>query len=332
MAINLVLVGANNTKGSHVRFLSFGRMPWLRNTLDQLVNFEPYEEGRTYDAHTVFLILAGVYRDVKDRFKDRRAIIDVCLEAKMPVWDELYKIKEPHHKIMYGSYNPNPEPDVIYVPNFFWYNESLQNLTRGYQNYRPNRNYAKKFLMPIGRKVVWRDRVVELLTPYLEDAYWSYVRRGTALPGEPPETAGAKRWDTRYQNPIWYDDTCYSMVLESVTQWEHAVPFLTEKIFKPISHFHPYMVVGANGILDYLKSQGFETFDNLFDESYDQIHDLDQKMKVIVSNIEAFEKAPYDSLTLEKLDHNFNRFYNTAAIQKDIEKSFVEPIEQFINS
>lgn len=332
MAITVVVVGADRTKGSHVRFLSFSRLPWLIDTVSQYINFEPYDESKTYDRDTVFLILAGVYHEYKDQFKDRRVIVDVCLEAMMPVWDELYQLKEPHHVILYGSVPVQKFSDVIFVPNFFWYNESLQNLTRGYQNYQPNRNYSKKFLMPIGRKVSWRDRVVELLDPYLDDAYWSYVRRGTALPGEPPETAGAKRWDTRYQNPMWYDDTCFGLVLESVTRWESAVPFLTEKIFKPISHYQPYMVIGANGILQYLKQQGFETFDNVFDESYDQVSSLDDKMKIIIDNIERYQKQPHDRVTLGKLKHNFELFYNVDRIRQDIVKSFVEPIEQYVNS
>lgn len=322
----------DRTKGSHVRFLSFSRMPWLRSIVEDLIDFEPYEPDRTYDRDTVFLILAGVYREVKDQFRDRRVIIDVCLEAKMPVWDELYGLKEPHHQIMYGSYSANSEPDVIYVPNFFWYNESLQNLTRGYHNYEPKRNWSKKFLMPIGRKVSWRDSVVKHLEPWLDDAYWSYVRRGVALPGEPPETAGAKRWDTRRQDPMWYDDTCFSMVLESVTQWDRAVVFVTEKIFKPISHQHAFMAVGAQGLLEYLQSQGFETFDNLFDESYDHYSDLDAKMKIITDNVNKFEKQPYDKLTLDRVAHNKARFYNQDVIYQDIKKSFVEPVEKYLNS
>lgn len=332
MALKLVVVGMDRTKGSDVRFLSFSRMPWLTNVLAGLVIFETYDQNKTYDRNTVFLILAGVYSDVKDQFKDRRVIIDVCLEAKMPVWDELYKLKEPHHIIMYGSYSDEHVDDVIFVPNFFWYNESLQYITKGYQNYKPERNYSKKFLMPVGRKVKWRDQVVKALDCYLTDAYWSYVRRGIALPGEPVETAGAKRWDTRRQDPMWYNDTCFSLVLESITQWDKAVIFLTEKIFKPISHQHPYMVIGANGMLSYLKSQGFETFDNLFDESYDQHSSLEQKLKIIINNIENFTKQPFDKLTLDKLEHNKALFYNVSVIKQDIKKSFVEPIEKFINA
>lgn len=332
MAIKIPVVGMDNHKGSDVRFLSFSRQPWLTTMVSDYIEFEPYDATRTYAANTVFFILAGVYREVRDQFRDRKAIIDVCLEARMPMWDELYTLKEPHHAIMYGSYCADSPQDVIHVPNFFWYNESLLYLARGYDQYQPARNYKHKFLMPIGRKVKWRDKVVEMLEPYLDDAYWSYVRRGRALPGEPADTAGAKRWDTRRQSPYWYNDTCFSMVLESITQWDNAVVFVTEKTWKPVSHQHPFMIIGAPGILQYVKSQGFETFDNLFDEDYDNLKDLDAKMKLIATNIDNFQKAPYDALTLDKLKHNHNLFYNKEKIRADVVRSFVEPIERYINT
>jgi hypothetical protein len=172
--------------------------------------------------------------------------------------------------------------------------------------------------------------VVRELDPYLEDAYWSYVRRGVALPGEAPETAGAKRWDTRRQDPMWYNDTCFSMVLESITQWDHAVIFLTEKIFKPISHQHPYMVIGANGILDYLKSQGFETFDNLFDESYDQAAGFVERLNKIEHNIANTAIKPYDNITVEKIRHNYNHFFDEQLVVTRMIQEVINPLLEYV--
>lgn len=330
MAITIPVVGMNNVKGSAVRFLSFARTPWLQGTVADHIQFEPYDPAKHYDPKTVFWILAGVYHEVRDQFRDRRAIIDVCLEAKMPVWDELARLKEPHHAILYGSFSANPDPNVIHVPNFFWYNESLQYQERGYHHYRPQSRHSVKFLMPIGRKVRWRDTVVDSLKPYLHDAYWSYVRRGRALPDEPADTAGAKRWDTRRQNPRWYDDTCFSLVLESVTQWDQAVIFVTEKTFKPIAYQHPFMVIGASGLLSYLHGQGFETFDSVFDESYDLTADLEQKLHIIKRNIDSYQKQPVDKITQQRLEHNQQLFYNNDRIKQDIRTSFVEPVLTYI--
>ena len=52
---------------------------------------------------------------------------------------------------------------------------------------------------------------------------------------------------------------------------------LTEKIFKPIVAMRPFLLVGAPGNLAYLRSYGFRTFDQWWDESYDDCQDADQR-------------------------------------------------------
>ncbi len=322
----LVVVGA--VVSNQVKYFSWTALPHFKSVLSEFFDFEDYDANKKYDSSTWFVISVWCYRDLQSQFQHRNVIIDVCLEANMPVWSEIYNIKEPHHVVMYGSVPVNnDQQNILYVPNFFWYNEALSQP----RAFAANFNYSKKFLMPIGRKTSWRDSVVAALTPYLDDAYWSYVRRGRALPYEPSTVPGAKRWNTRHENPAWYNDTCFSLVLESVTSWGDCVPFLTEKIFKPIRHLHPYMVVGAPGILQYVKSQGFETFDNLFDESYDRVQDLNAKLQIVISNIEKFSKQPFDQLTKEKAQHNQDHFYNRSVIVEGIKKSIAEPVLELID-
>ena len=43
----------------------------------------------------------------------------------------------------------------------------------------------------------------------------------------------------------------------------------TEKVAKPISRMQPFVVLGQEGILQYLHSKGFKTFGRWWDESYD---------------------------------------------------------------
>lgn len=316
------------------RTLSFSSTPHLVDMLKDYIEFEDFDPTKTYDPTDIFLIMAQLYRDpvVREQFSDCKVIVDLCREGMMADWDQVYYLLEPGHVIMYGSYSDEPVSNVIFVPNFMWYNESLDNIIKGRDSYVPNRNYSRKFLMPIGRKNKIRDQVVEFLESQLEDSYWSYIRRNKALPGESESVPGAKRWDTRHQNPMWYDDTCFSVVIESVTSWkEKIVPMLTEKLYKPIAYQHPFMVIGAAGILKYLRSQGFETFENLFDESYDKETALEVKLDIILRNIENFEKTPYSELTQQKLQHNHELFYNRSVIQQSMIDSIVRPIEEFIN-
>jgi hypothetical protein len=156
------------------------------------------------------------------------------------------------------------------------------------------------------------------------------VRRGVTLPGEPPVE---KRYDQRHFNPMWYDDTCFGVVVESYNgqQLTPDVPvFVTEKTFKPMSGLQPFMVIGGAGILSYLRSQGFETYDNIFDESYDTETDFDRKLDIVIGNIQRYVKEPYSTKTLKKIKHNFNLFYDVDRIHRGIVKDIVEPIVKFI--
>lgn len=311
---------------------SFATLPHFLSVVNQYIKFETYVEGQSYSPDTVFLIFATSYDEATaKKFENRRVIIELCVEGLFGKWGELYKIKSPNHCIFYGSLIENPPDDVVSVANFFWYNEALGNISRGYHtSYNPNKNFSKKFLMPIGAKRPWRDHVVNRLDPYLEDAYWSYVRRGVVLPGEAPVT---KRYDQRHFNPMWYDDTCFGVVVESYNGQRLAadVPvFVTEKTFKPVSGLQPFMVIGGSGILAYLRSQGFETYDNIFDETYDTETDFDKKLDIIIGNIQHYVKEPYSTKTLKKMKHNFNWFYNVDVIHRGIVKDIVEPIVKFI--
>jgi len=310
---------------------SFSSLPYFLPIVSQYFDFEPYRTDKYYDPSTVFLIMGSVYdAGLARRFENYRVIVDLCIEGFFGEWGEVYNIKWPGHCVLYGSYVQNPPDNLISVPNFIRYTKTLLNISKGYHTHTPNRNYTKKFLMPIGAKRKWRDQVVKRLDPYLGDAYWSYVRRGTVLPGEP---LVQKRYDIWDQTPMWYNDTCFSVVIESFNgqRLNAETPvFLTEKIYKPISGCQPFMVVGGAGILTYLKSQGFETFDNLFDETYDTETDLEKKLDIIACNIENYVKQPYDAVTLAKIQHNFELFYNLDVTTKGIVTDLVEPIVKFI--
>lgn len=312
---------------------SFCNLPHFAPIVNKYFDFEPYQQDKTYHSSTVFLIMASSYGpEMAERFENCRVVIDLCVEGLFGKWGELYNTKSPNHCIFYGSYVENPPDDLVSVANFFRYNEALSNISKGYNtSYIPNKNFTKKFLMPIGNKRSWRDHVVEKLKPYLEDAYWSYVRRNITLPGDPP---AAKRYDHRYFNPMWYDDTCFGVVVESFngqTMTADIPVFLTEKTYKPIAGLQPFVVIGGAGILKYLRSQGFETYNNIFDESYDNETDFDKKLSIIVDNIEHYVKEPYSTETLKKIQHNFDLFYNVDAVTAGIVKDIVDPIIKFID-
>ena len=116
---------------------------------------------------------------------------------------------------------------------------------------------------------------------------------------------------SRWVPTIWKSSFLH-IVLETVVDRQH----LTEKIFKPIVLRQPFVLVGGIGSLEYLRSYGFKTFGSFWDESYDEIENLDERMQAIadiVNNIGAMSLNELESMRTgmqEILDHNYNRFYN----------------------
>ena len=230
--------------------------------------------------------------------------------------------------ILLGSTDRICDGYTITVPNWFWYNESLWWRDRGYHHYQPScSNKNKKFFMPIRRADQVRDQWIDICAPYLDDAIWSYVGKGKRLPGYPPDLVE----DQRFFNPEWYDSTLFSVVVESSPSNTNRI-FITEKSCKPLAYYHPFMVLASPGSLAYLQSQGFETFPELFDESYDSIEDLSTRMHILSSNITNFDsKLCHTAQVKSKLEHNHHRFFDKELAARCITKEIVHPVLDFVN-
>ena len=90
---------------------------------------------------------------------------------------------------------------------------------------------------------------------------------------------------------------------------------LTEKTFKPIALGMPFVIVGTRGSLGYLRSYGFQTFEGIWDESYDDVED-DVRIKRIASLLRSLDELPTQAkqelfeAAHKVIEHNWNHFYN----------------------
>jgi hypothetical protein len=90
---------------------------------------------------------------------------------------------------------------------------------------------------------------------------------------------------------------------------------LTEKSFKPIALGMPFVIVGTRGSLEYLRSYGFRTFGDIWDESYDSAED-DVRVERIASLLRSLDELPTEAkqdlfdAAQEVVEHNWNHFYN----------------------
>ena len=81
---------------------------------------------------------------------------------------------------------------------------------------------------------------------------------------------------------------------------------------------HPMILLGCAYTLKHLRSRGFETFPEMFDESYDTELDPVVRINKVISNVNNFSKKTYKEKhkiyksIIPKLLHNRNHYFSTA--------------------
>jgi hypothetical protein len=231
-------------------------------------------------------------------------------------------------KIVYDNLWEAPVVDtskyIMQHWDWFRYYESLWYRYLGYHTYQPMKNFTKLAFMPMRLARPHRDLAAKKLQPWLDDFVWSYVDKGRQLPNGGD---AVNDWNTqRLFQPEWYNDTCFSFVCESVISLIDNQVLVSEKTYKPIAFYHPFVILGPKGILQSLRNLGFETFENLFDEIYDTEPNWHQRLDCLVNNVKQFQKQSYDTLTQQKIQHNHALFFDTQIIMKKIVDEIIYPL------
>lgn len=109
-----------------------------------------------------------------------------------------------------------------------------------------------------------------------------------------------------------YNSTAIQVVAETV--FEDQRIHLTEKTFQPMVAGQPFITLSSPGTLEILKYYGFQTFDHVWDESYDQITDPHQRMQAVMNVIHHLKKHDdFESLyekCLPVCEHNRRHFFS----------------------
>ena len=293
----------------------------MRALLSQHFDIEIYSPDQTYDKNSTVLVVNSFKLGLNNPDYWYRPFLE---QGYKVVVDNMWEIK---------SFLPNHYPDYIgdsfvaQLPNWFWYNEAVWYDYLGYRSYQPNRNYSMLALMPMrvdrGHR---RDMIIEL-SSVLDQLIWSFTAHGRSLPNDLPQDHPDYQ---RYFDPSWYNSTHFSIVVE--TQIDNPEIFVTEKTFKPMAFHHPFIAMAQAGHLQYLQDQGFETYSNLFDESYDNIANQHKRLSAVVTAIKNFSPEPYDKLTQQKINHNYQHFYNMDFVNTQLVKELINPIYDYAES
>lgn len=256
-------------------------------------------------------------------------IVDLTTKQDTSVIHWAQQLAESGHKVLINNLWEQVDTDYAWAhywanTNWFWYNESLWYDQLGYRTYHPDRTYQQLAFMPINIHKDWRDRAVKQLAPDLDSILYSY--RDKTLPNDAPRKH--VHWQ-RYFHPDWYNSTYFSLVVETTEQLpSNGIPFVTEKSFKPMAFQHPFQIQGAPGTLQYIQAQGFVTYNNMFDESYDQLDGAD-RLRKIQQNLREFKQEPYTDETLERIEHNHSRFFDCTLVCQRIQQEIINPLIEY---
>lgn len=263
-----------------------------------------------------------------------QAVIDVWQDRGFKVvvekfWEQL--IDDPQ-----GRYIEN-NCLHLYTKNWVWFDLIAHNRYGNYDYIRSRTQPQHFFLLLMNSIKRHRDQLFKITKDYHADSLCSYVQRHILIPGDVPATghgACAGTSDQYFYNPEWYSNTHFSLVSES---WGHGHRFISEKIFKPLAFQHPFVVYGTAGTLRFLRESGFETFDHVIDESYDEIVNSVSRL----SSIEVLLKELYhehqqgsqlfaDAVSQQKILHNYHNFYS--GLDRLWLPDIIDPIREFVNA
>ena len=262
-------------------------------------------------------------------------LIEKLQEKKIPIenvfyTDGNYQLDDKHTIIKSFSQN--------YTANCFYIEEgevgsNLSHFKLDEKNINKKKQISleKKYIC-YNRLEKWhRAKIVNWLrqNEYLQDGYVSY----------PPDltldyTDFNDNWAYHKICNQHYDTSFFSIINEAqFGSFTHC--YLTEKTWKAVFNFHPFVIVGAPNSLKYLKDKGFDIFEDIFDSSYDKIIDKDERLDKIVTILDDFiNNRSLDDLQKLRIDifdrllHNYNHFWGD--FRKYVTQDFNNKIEDIM--
>lgn len=121
-----------------------------------------------------------------------------------------------------------------------------------------------------------------------------------------------------YELTQWQEASESLAYVVTETVYSGARQHLTEKTFKPVAQGLPFVLLAAPGSLEYLRSYGFRTFHDIWDESYDHEQDDSRRAQQVAGLLlwmdsrTAAQLQDLDQQCHDVVEHNFRHFYSGA--------------------
>jgi hypothetical protein len=322
---------------------------WFRPAMPADYPVEFWQPDCTYDSDVVFYYdIYGANHDMipQQLAQGHRIVFDAKNEHYIHYtlhWIFLEFLQHPGQGLILisgESARQIPGVEIVAVPSWYWITDQQHFRYFRLHEYRPQPAITHRFLMTIEKIRPERDYLCDQLADLLPQSLYSYRHRNVFLPNDSTEHMGGPY--QRYVNPAWLDATPFTLIVETYID-ESAVSgfsltnndrhFLCEKSYKPLAYKHPFIMASTQGNLAYLLSQGFESFPELWDESYDHIADWQERIRRIVEIVRDFDVRSLDNPRVkEKLQHNSARFFDKDLVQSLLNSTIIEPVLEFVNA
>ena len=215
------------------------------------------------------------------------------------------------------------------------------------ETFQMNMDERKRTFLCLNHFSKWhRKQIVDHIQNNLdkEKFYYSYIHEGIQLTGYEEEDGitlrgNIQKWqDTPPREMLMntYFYICTETFYNEYNHWHFNAenpppnkmyPFITEKSLKSAYYYLPILFAAMPGHINAWKEAGFESFPEVFDESYDGMINPAPRMKAIkdeitrVSNLSLKEchDLYHQPIVIEKLKHNrevFNRYIRNSSMNQ----------------
>lgn len=127
-----------------------------------------------------------------------------------------------------------------------------------------------------------------------------------------------------YMNIAHYYYKSYFSIVANTLYFNHQCVHIDEKIMKPISFKHPFVLLSTPYTLKQLKKRGYKTFYPYIDESYDEEVDDNKRLLMVMKEIKRLcnlnenELKEFREGLLDIVDYNYNMLYERTNFVKNI--------------
>ena len=298
----------------------------------QYFDITNYDPTQVYGIETTFMYRYDESRDKASRHEGKSKFI------ADGVWETQFSCADNFDQDTLGLINTGYTHNdrVLAVPKWFWFEEhfSQQDKKTLITDLPHTHDKSKSFLLQMGDAKQARIQLYDALKQkdLLKNSLHSFLEYGIGLEGNFPKAEYDPinpPFPQRAYRPEWYNDTNFTVVVDAMNELIDSPDdcFITEKTMKPIMYGHPFIVLGDKGTYSALRSWGFHTFPELFDQSFDFEENLNKKIEIVCEQIAKYQHKDVEN----KIVDNFNRFWNRDLVEELMIKEMIEPMLEFIS-